>query len=218
MLEEELENETIDEVEDQQEEVEEIDEESSNIEEVIEELQEEKEPVYVPINTIEQTGNYVRTIKYIPYGQVWFLLVLGAALILVFRTAMFYILGGIMVALALIVLLFIKDHKCIDVYDDALVFFDNNDSTKAVKVAYNDIKQWAVKDSSTGSQVVMVWTKDNVVISSDSSQFNLFYKTMSKKLPNKEVQEIVRKEKEAAGKARQQNIKDSFKQKRQGKK
>lgn len=82
----------------------------------------------------------------------------------------------------------VRDHRVMDVYDDAIVIFDRNDENKGIRIPVEKIKQWEVnRNQNYGITLIL---EDGSIFSSMSYEASKAQKLLQKVLKGKSTEEI----------------------------
>lgn len=136
---------------------------------------------FVNARDIEITGTLKEKISLKPVARIILRGVIGIALCFL-RTRMTIIAGIFFLVIAVAGYFLIKDKPVMDIYDDAVVVYDEKDDTKACKIIYEDLNMWSV--DSTNNKVYFT-LQDDSVISVNNSRYLKAYDTLIKLIPDK---------------------------------
>ena len=146
------------------------------------EIQEE----YVPVEQIEVTGNLIKRIMNknpIPaIGSI----PIGIRLFFLKDTACM-ILGGVLAVSALRYLIFVKDKKTFDIYDDSVVVYHDRDQNLARKVMNEDIFEWTFYDSNQQNSCIIFTLNDYNKFAKTTFLLSKCVDALRKTIPEKEL-------------------------------
>ena len=141
--------------------------------------------LYKPIAEVKTKGNFVEAICFKPKMPVITFLIIGI-LMLIPNNIYLRILGIFCIAMAVIVLKLVEDHKVIDVFDEGVMIYEND---LACFIDYDDIKMWTVKHDN-GHDTIEFHLNDGTYIIKDSFQANKAYKVLNIYVKEKEEKYI----------------------------
>ncbi len=141
------------------------------------------------IKEIRPVGNPIKAITYKPYFACYVCIAAGIGMLLLRQWA-FLILGAIFIASAVFVLLKIKDHKVLDIYQDGVLIYATGDETKGMFIKYDDLKEWTTKTAQGGSEAVYFLLSNGLQIYKDTFQASAAYRELIKLQENKESEHI----------------------------
>lgn len=143
----------------------------------------------VDINEIEITGNHKKTIYFKNNISTYTILICGV-LLLITRNVYAIVLGLFCVAISLFVLIKVKDHRVMDIYDDSVIIYATDDDTRATKVMLDDIVEWSSNNNPNGAYVTIIKLKNGQTIVKDTFQLGRVYNTLFDLIPDKETRQI----------------------------
>ncbi|MBR0473386.1 MAG: hypothetical protein IJJ19_00130 [Erysipelotrichaceae bacterium] len=141
------------------------------------------------INAINITGNLVKSIMFKNNISAYIIMVCGAFLFLL-RNIWGYLLGVFSIGIALFVLLKVKDHKVMDIYDDAIVMYADDEGKTAAKISFDEIIEWTIQNNASGVDAVMLKLKSGEVIYKNTFQVSKCYDTLMKFISERESRVI----------------------------
>ncbi|MBQ3383791.1 MAG: hypothetical protein IJG59_01105 [Erysipelotrichaceae bacterium] len=136
---------------------------------------------YINASDIEITGNLKERISLKPVIRIILRGVIGAVLCFL-RTKLTIIAGIFFLVIAVAGYFMIKDKPVMDIYNDAVVVYDEMDPSKACKIMYEDLKMWSV--DSTNNRVYFT-LQDDSIVSVNNSRYLKVYDTLTKLIPDK---------------------------------
>lgn len=143
------------------------------------------------INELEENGKLLGSITYKPSRAILAVMIVGCACIILFRNTFGLVFGGFLLILSSFVFFKVKDHKVMDVYDDALILFDNHDETRVLRLTLDEIVEWNVNRDE--NYLITLKLKDGEQLGAQTFQVNEVHSLLKKVLPRKSTDEIVRK-------------------------
>lgn len=141
------------------------------------------------ISELNITGTPVRSIFYKNNVSAYIIIVCGVLLFLI-KSIWAYLLGAFGIIIAAFVLWKVKDYKVMDIYDDALIVYADEEATKAARIPYDEIIEWTVQNNASGVDAVMLKLKGGQVIYKNTFQVSRAYETLMKIIPEKESRVI----------------------------
>lgn len=143
------------------------------------------------INELNENGKLLGSITYKPNKTILIVMVVGCACIVLFRNLFGLVFGGFIFALACFVFFTVKDHKVMDVYDDALILYDNKDDSRVLQLSLDEIVEWNVNRDE--NYLITLKLKDGEQLGAQTFQVNEVNHLLKRVLPGKSTDEIVRK-------------------------
>ena len=141
------------------------------------------------ISEIKPAGQPLRTITYKPYTACYIGTAAGIGMLFL-RNWIFIVLGLFFIALALFVLLKIKDRKVLDIYQDGVLIYGLEDSSRGMYLRYGEVAEWSTKSAQGGSECVYFVLEDGRQIYKDTFQALTAYRQLIKLIPEKETEHI----------------------------
>jgi hypothetical protein len=143
----------------------------------------------VDIDQIQENGRLVKAILYKnPYSS-YFGVAFGVVICLL-KSTWAIVLGGIFAALSLATIVLVKDHKVMDIYDDAMIIYADETGTKAARIPYERVVEWESILSTTNSYTLKFTLDDGTVFFKDTFQLSKAYNALMKIMPDKEHRQI----------------------------
>ena len=93
-------------------------------------------------------------------------------------------------AVCLFVIFKIKDYKCFEIYQDAILIYSDKKDDTVIKINYHDIKEWTVNNKQQGSNGIILILNDGRTIAKETFQINKAYNHLSKVMEEKESRVI----------------------------
>ena len=135
----------------------------------------------------DETGKLFGTVYFKPKQTLMIIAVVGTAALLWHN-----LFGILFVCFCLImdgiIYYRVRDHRVMDVYDDAVVIFERNDENKGVRIPLEKIKQWEVNRNQNYGITLML--EDGSSFSSMSYEASKAQKLLKKVLKGKSTEEI----------------------------
>ena len=66
----------------------------------------------------------------------------------------------LLLAVCLFVIFKIKDYKCFEIYQDAILIYSYKKDDTVIKINYHDIKEWLVNNRQQGSNAIVLILND----------------------------------------------------------
>ena len=66
----------------------------------------------------------------------------------------------LLLAVCLFVIFKIKDYKCFEIYQDAILIYSDKKDDTVIKINYHDIKEWPVNNRQQGSNAIVLILND----------------------------------------------------------
>ena len=143
------------------------------------------------ISELKENGKLLGSITYKPSRAILAVMIVGCACIILFRNIFGLVFGGFLLILSSLVFFKVKDHKVMDVYDDALILFDNHDETRVLRLTLDEIVEWNVNRDE--NYLITLKLKEGEQLGAQTFQVNEAHALLKKVLPGKSTDEIVRK-------------------------
>lgn len=144
----------------------------------------------VDVSSIEEKGTFIGRIMYKPYTSVYVGWVTGVVIIVAVRNLWAILLGGFFIVLATIVFTRVQDYKVCDVYDDAVVIYQDESGEKAARVPLEEIAEWNVLSNNTASNAIMFKLQDGYVFYKNTFRVSEAHKYLFKALPSRETRQL----------------------------
>ena len=146
------------------------------------------EDKYIKTDEIEITGNLVRRVMFKNPIPAIATIVAGAALFLLKDTAT-TIIGIVLIIAALYYIFIARDRHTVDVYDDSLVIYNEDDQTLARKIMYDDIYEWSFFDSNVKNSCIILTLNDYSTITTTTFQLSKYFNALRTTIPEKELRQ-----------------------------
>ena len=146
------------------------------------------EDKYIKTDEIEITGNLVRRVMFKNPIPAIATIVAGASLFLLKDTAT-TIIGIVLIIAALYYIFIARDRHTVDVYDDSLVIYNENDQTLARKIMYDDIYEWSFFDSNVKNSCIILTLNDYSTITTTTFQLSKYFNALRTTIPEKELRQ-----------------------------
>ena len=143
------------------------------------------------IDDMQENGKFLGHISYKPNNAGIGVMIIGCACTFIFRNMFGILFGGFLLILSAIVFFCVKDHKVMDVYDDALVLYDHRDETRVLRLPLEEIQEWNVNRNN--SYLIALTLKDGEQLGAQTFNVNRVYNLLKKVLPAKSTEEIMQK-------------------------
>lgn len=143
----------------------------------------------IPIEEANENGKHLATILYKNDMAAYVMIVVGIILIIT-RNIWGILFGALFVGLSLFVLFKIEDHKCLEIYDDAILIYSNKNDNQVVRIPFTEIKQWSVNNRQQSSNNIIIVLNDDNCISKETYQINKAYDVLSDLIGDKEARAI----------------------------
>lgn len=140
---------------------------------------------------MQENGKFLGHISYKPNNAVIGVMIIGCACTFIFRNMFGILFGGFLLILSVIVFFCVKDHKVMDVYDDALVLYDHRDETRVLRLPLEEIQEWNVNRNN--SYLIALTLKGGEQLGAQTFNVNRVYNLLKKVLPGKSTEEIMQK-------------------------
>lgn len=128
-------------------------------------------------------GKKLGSIGVRPNLSIGFAFIFGIFLIVMFPNLVGIVSGILVIALSLVYLFGVKEHPVLDVYESALLVYDEKDPEKAMLINKDEVKEFFI--SRNDSTDIDLRLNDGNVIILHSMQKNKAYSLLSKVLPGK---------------------------------
>lgn len=139
---------------------------------------------YKKVEKIKLDSNLVASGAFKPTKSSIIIIVVGAVLMFLSKNIWFKGLGAFFIAIAAFVLLFVKDKKTIDIYENGVLIYNPKDNNLAYYLKYKDIEEWDISHDS-GHDTVEFTLKDKNRAVVDTFQTNKVYSALDKIVPEK---------------------------------
>ena len=142
-----------------------------------------------PISEVEIDSNHLATIMYKNNLAIYVMAVISIVLIITLNI-WGVIFGTLLLAVCLFVIFKIKDYKCFEIYQDAILIYSDKKDDTVIKINYHDIKEWTVNNKQQGSNGIILILNDGRTIAKETFQINKAYNHLSKVMEEKESRVI----------------------------
>lgn len=143
------------------------------------------------IADMQENGKFLGHISYKPNNAVIGVMIIGCVCTFIFRNMFGFLFGGFLLILSAIVFFCVKDHKVMDVYDDALVLYDHRDESRVLRLPLEEIQEWNVNRNN--SYLIALTLKGGEQLGAQTFNVNRVYNLLRKVLPAKSTEEIMQK-------------------------
>ena len=146
------------------------------------------EDKYVKASEIEITGNLVKQVMFKNPIPAIATAITGAALFLLKDTAT-TVIGIVLIIAALYYIFIARDRHTVDVYDDSVVIYSENDQTMARKIMYDDIYEWSFFDSNVKNSCIILTLNDYSTVTTTTFQLSKYFNALRTTIPEKELRQ-----------------------------
>ena len=146
------------------------------------------EDKYVKASEIEITGSLVKSVMFKNPVPAIATAIAGAALFFLKDTAT-TVIGIILIVAALYYIFIVKDRHTVDVYDDSVVIYSENDQTLAKKIMYDDIFEWSFFDSNVKNSCIILTLNDYSTVTTTTFQLSKYFNALRTTIPEKELRQ-----------------------------
>ncbi len=146
------------------------------------------EDKYIKVSEIEITGNLVKQVMFKNPIPAIATAITGAALFLLKDTAT-TVIGIVLIIAALYYIFIAKDRHTVDVYDDSVVIYSENDQTMARKIMYDDIYEWSFFDSNVKNSCIILTLNDYSTVTTTTFQLSKYFNALRTTIPDKELRQ-----------------------------
>ncbi len=146
------------------------------------------EDKYVKASEIEITGNLVKQVMFKNPIPAIATAITGAALFLLKDTAT-TVIGVVLIIAALYYIFIARDRHTVDVYDDSVVIYSENDQTLARKIMYDDIFEWSFFDSNVKNSCIILTLNDYSTVTTTTFQLSKYFNALRTTIPDKELRQ-----------------------------
>ncbi|MGN1398476.1 MAG: hypothetical protein ACI4WG_00540 [Erysipelotrichaceae bacterium] len=158
----------------------------------MEETNEKKDEVTLTaqrIDEVNEEGTHLTTVMFKNDPAIYVVVVIAIALIVTLNAwGIFF--GLFFLAVSLFVIFKIKDYKCFEIYDDAVLIYSDKNDDQVIRIAYDDVKEWTVNNRQQGSNAIVFILNDDKCVTKETFQINKAYKYLTKVMPYKESRVI----------------------------
>ena len=149
----------------------------------------EKETMeYMPVAEVKPQGRFVKAIGFKPKAAPLIVTAMGIAL-LIPNSLYARLLGFLMIALAVLVFLKVKDFKVMDIFDKGIMFYGDADAKYAYFLPFDDIVMWKMEREAGHDRIVFELNNDLKIIK-DTFEADRVYKTLYPLIREKEYNYI----------------------------
>ena len=143
---------------------------------------------YMPVAEVKPQGRFVKEIGFKPKMAPIIITAIGIVL-LIPNSLYSRLLGFLMIALALLVLLKVKDFKVMDIFDKGIMFYGDRDAKYASFLPFEDIAMWKM-DREAGHDSIYFELNNGMKIIKDTFEADRVYKTLYPLIKEKEYNYI----------------------------
>ncbi|MBO4919114.1 MAG: hypothetical protein J5365_03050 [Erysipelotrichaceae bacterium] len=139
---------------------------------------------YLPVEQVKAQGRFIKAIGFKPKTAPLIVIAMGIAL-LIPNSLYSRLLGILMIALAALVLLKVKDYKVMDIFDQGIMFYGDVDAKYAYFLPFDDIVMWKM-EREAGHDSIVFDLGSGMKIIKDTFEANKVYKTLYPLIREKE--------------------------------
>jgi len=150
----------------------------------------EKKIEYVDIKELKPEGKFIKGIGFKSKISEVLAIIIGIALCVTLNIYAI-ILGLFFIALSVFVLIKVKDHKTMDIYEKGVIVYKSDDDNKAIYIPFNELQEWGGKYSEYGSsEAIMFKLKNGETIYKNTFLANNAYIHLNRVASEKESKAI----------------------------
>ena len=123
-----------------------------------------------------------------PYTAIYVILAVGAAMV-VTRSSV-WILGLIMIAMALFALFFVNDHLQMEICDDYVVLYSDAHPDTCDIIRWSEVAEWGIKHEAAGD-FLSVRYKNGDVLRAAVNNSGAVYRALNNKMQKQETSHLV---------------------------
>lgn len=146
---------------------------------------------------IVENGRLITTATSKPIAAIIVSFIAGIALIFFLHNVGGYAAGAVMIAMSLYVNWKAANHKVLEIYDDAVILYSENDSTRAVRIPVAEIKEWEVNVK--GKYIVQFLLNSGQIYTGHSYQSERLQENLQKVMPGRNSFDIRMEERRKKG-------------------
>jgi hypothetical protein len=143
---------------------------------------------FIPLNTLPDYGTPQAQLMYKPTAQALFTLALGAFFLYV-GTTFTIVLGGILIALALWLLLQMRNHPFLQLYPGHLIVFNPENPGMVLDLSRDEIQSWDV----TADSNLLLQLTENRRASIHTARGMKTYEFLNKHMPEQRAENVLDK-------------------------
>ncbi len=167
--------------------------------------------VYLPVEEVKTEGRFVKAICFKPKTAPIIMIVIGILMFLP-RILLLAVLGLFFIAMSALVLVFVKDYKVFDIFDQGIMFYGDKEAKLACFIPFDDIKTWTVKRDN-GHDTAEFTLQDDSRIIKDSFEVDKAFRVLYGLIREKEEKYLKAKkarEKQLSIPEAMENIRNRF--------
>ena len=143
---------------------------------------------YLPVEEVKAQGRFIKAIGFKPKAAP--LIVTAMGIVLLIPNSLYSrLLGFLMIALAVLVFLKVKDFKVMDIFDQGIMFYGDRDAKYAYFLPFDDIVMWRM-DREGGHDSIVFELENNQKIIKDTFEADRVYKALYPLIREKEYNYI----------------------------
>ena len=143
---------------------------------------------YLPVEEVKAQGRFIKAIGFKPKAAPLIVAAMGIALLLP-NSLYSRLLGILMIALAALVLLKVKDYKVMDIFDKGIMFYGDRDAKYAFFLPFDEVTMWKM-EREAGHDSIVFELNNGLKIIKDTFEANKVYKTLYPLIREKEYNYI----------------------------
>ena len=143
---------------------------------------------YLPVEEVKAQGRFIKAIGFKPKAAPLIVAAMGIALLLP-NSLYSRLLGILMIALAALVLLKVKDYKVMDIFDKGIMFYGDRDAKYAFFLPFDEVTMWKM-EREAGHDSIEFELNNGLKIIKDTFEANKVYKTLYPLIREKEYNYI----------------------------
>lgn len=139
---------------------------------------------FIPVEEVKTKGQFLKAICFKPKTAPIICMIMGIGLIAV-RNIYTIILGVFFILMSLLVLIFVKDFKTVDIFDKGVMIYGDRENKTACFIDYDDIVMWAIRHEN-GHDTIEFNLGNGQQFVKDSFEVDKAYKTLNSLIKEKE--------------------------------
>ncbi len=143
------------------------------------------EQYQVDVSTLELSEKAKATIRLKPTGTIAIMFIVSVVLIIT-QVMVLMLLGAFFLGFCILSYFFGKDRKVIDVFEEYVIVYDNENPEIGYKINFSDITEWRFHTVANGADYMLINLENEGYITIDSYNSQKVAKYFMNKIPDKE--------------------------------
>ena len=142
----------------------------------MERMEKEKGFDFIPVEEVKPEGQFLKAVCFKPKRAIYSCFIIGVALMFI-NNLYARLLGIFFMAMSVVVLKMVNDHKVIDIFDKGVMIYGDDENKTACFIKYDDIVEWNIRHED-GHDTICFDLGNDQKIYKDSFEVDSAYRTL----------------------------------------